>query len=58
MDKEILRHASEAYRSLLAAEARYYFVPEVDRLPRREQQLLDQATIALANLIASPHSER
>lgn len=58
MDSEILQHVAEAYRHLLAAEARYQFLPHVALPPKRERKLLDEATTLVGNFMASPHSER
>lgn len=58
VDKEILQHVASAYRHLLAAEARYQFLPHVALPPLRERKLLDQATTLVGNFMASPHSER
>jgi hypothetical protein len=58
MDSEILKHVAEAYRHLLAAEARYQFLPHVALPPKRERELLDKATTLVGNFMASPHSER
>lgn len=70
MDSTILQHVAEAYRHLLAAEARYQCLSSSLRSsssarraclglpPERERKLLDDATTLVGNFMASPHSER
>lgn len=60
MDIELLRHASEAYKALLAAEhrARLLTGSPSRKPPKREMELLEIATTAMHNFMASPHEER